>query len=246
MVYLVAGAYGGIGHALCKKLKAEGHCVIAAGKNHEKLSKLKQDLGVEILAADFTSPQETEECVSRAFKSHERLDGSVNLCGSLLLKPAHLTLDAEWEDTLRTHLFTSFYLLRESVKVMMKTGGSIVLVSSAAARTGIANHEAVAAAKAGVEGLALSAAATYAYRNIRVNVAAPGMIETPLTAKILASESARKVSAAMHPLGRIGTPEDAASAVAWLLGSESRWVTGQVLGVDGGLASLRSRQTAAS
>ena len=123
----------------------------------------------------------------------------------------------------------------------MTAGGSIVLVSSAAARVGLPNQEAIAAAKAGVIGLTLSAAATYASRGVRVNCVAPGLVRTPLTARITANESSLKASIAMHALGRVGEPADVAGAIDWLLGPESSWVTGQVLGVDGGLATVRTR-----
>lgn len=124
----------------------------------------------------------------------------------------------------------------------MKTGGSIVLCSSAVARTGLFNHEAIAAAKAGIEGLARAAAATYAQRGIRVNCVAPGLVETPLSARLTANEAARSASEAMHALGKLGTPADVAEALDWLVdGTRSSWVTGQVIGVDGGLGSVRPR-----
>jgi len=88
----------------------------------------------------------------------------------------------------------------------MKKGGSVVLISSSAALTGLANHEAIAAAKAGIIGLTLSAAATYAGSNIRFNAVAPGLTQTPLTSSLINNESSRKISEAMHPLGRLGKP----------------------------------------
>jgi NAD(P)-dependent dehydrogenase (short-subunit alcohol dehydrogenase family) len=124
---------------------------------------------------------------------------------------------------------------------MTGTGGTVVLMSSAAARIGIANHEAIAAAKAGVLGLTLSAAASYAGRGIRVNAVAPGLVRTPLTAALTAHEGSEKASAALHPLGRIGEPDEVASAIEWLLDPAQSWVTGQVFGIDGGLATVRSR-----
>lgn len=115
----------------------------------------------------------------------------------------------------------------------------MVLVSTVAAGTGLSNHEAIAAAKGGIEGLVRSAAATYAARNLRVNAVAPGLVDTPLASRITKSERALEHSKKMHPLGRIGTPEDVSSAIDWLLSSESSWVTGQVVGIDGGLGAIR-------
>ena len=123
---------------------------------------------------------------------------------------------------------------------MQKCGGSIVLFSTAAARTGLPNHEAIAAAKAGVIGLMQSAAASYASRGIRINAVAPGLVKTGLTEKIWSNEKSAAFSQGMHALGRLGEPEDVASLVQWLLDPENNWVTGQVLGVDGGLGTLRA------
>ena len=120
-------------------------------------------------------------------------------------------------------------------------GGSVVLVASAAARLGLANHEAVAAAKGGVISLALSAAATYAAKKLRVNCVAPGLVRTPLTARITGSPPAEQASVAMHALGRLGEPEDVAGVMAYLLSPKAAWITGQVFGVDGGLGTVRSR-----
>ena len=136
---------------------------------------------------------------------------------------------------------TTHSSVRAGALVMRQTRGSIVLMSSAAAQIGLPNHEAIAAAKAGVIGLMRSAAASYASSCIRVNAVAPGLVETPLSRSITTNEAALKASIAMHPLGRIGTPEDIASAVHWLLGPDSAWVTGQAIGVDGGLAGLKGR-----
>jgi NAD(P)-dependent dehydrogenase (short-subunit alcohol dehydrogenase family) len=108
-----------------------------------------------------------------------------------------------------------------------------------AARVGLANHEAIAAAKAGVVGLALSAAATYVGRDLRVNAVAPGLVQTPMTESVTRSETARQASVDLHPLGRLGEPADVATVIEWLLDPANTWVTGQVFGVDGGLSTLR-------
>jgi len=147
----------------------------------------------------------------------------------------------QFMDVLNTNLITSFNVLRAAAKAMMKSGGgSIALCSSAVARHGLANHEAIAAAKGGVHSLALSAAATYAPKNIRVNCVAPGMIRTPLSARITSNEAALKASVRLHALGRIGEAEEVAAALEFLLRPSNSFITGQTLSVDGGLSSVRS------
>jgi NAD(P)-dependent dehydrogenase (short-subunit alcohol dehydrogenase family) len=193
-------------------------------------------------AADASDSKALENAFSAACERFGRLDGVVNCAGSLLLKPAHLTTAEEWAQTLNANLTTAFHVLRAATSRMMRTGGgSIVLMASAVALRGMINHEAIAAAKAGVVGLAQSAAATYARYNIRVNCVAPGLIRTPLTASLTTNESTLRASVALHPLGRIGEPEEVASAIAWFLAPENSWVTGQVLAVDGGLSRLQPR-----
>jgi NAD(P)-dependent dehydrogenase (short-subunit alcohol dehydrogenase family) len=239
-VVVVLGATGGIGSALCGRLAAKGYALIAGARNEEKLNSLAEETGAEVFKLDATQPDQIDSCITRAVDLYGRIDGVANCVGSLLLKPAHLTTETEWEATLAVNLGSAFATVRASTRAM-KQGGSIVLVSSAAARVGLANHEAIAAAKAGVIGLALSAAATYAPRGIRVNCVAPGLVRTPLTSRITENEAALKGSLAMHALGRIGEASDVASAMEWLLDPAQAWVTGQVIGVDGGLASLRPR-----
>jgi NAD(P)-dependent dehydrogenase (short-subunit alcohol dehydrogenase family) len=241
-VTLVLGASGGIGSEVSRRLRARGDRLVLASRHSGRLGDLGESLGARAVALDARNPEEVGAAAETAIEEFGRLDGIVNCVGSLLLKPAHLTSVEEWDETLAVNLRSAFGAVRAAGKVMAKTGGSVVLLSSAAARLGLANHEAIAAAKAGVTGLALSAAATYASRNIRVNVVAPGMVETPLTEKLVARSAMRKGSEAMHALGRIGTPADVASMIVWLLDTEQSWVTGQVFGVDGGLATVRSRR----
>lgn len=239
--YLVFGATGGIGAILSRRLASRGAQLMLAGRNGEKLRVLGGELQAPVFALDATRFEDVEACVERVLQLHGRLDGVANCVGSLLLKSAHSTSEAEWSSTVATNLTTAFAVVRAGAKAMLNAGGSIVLVSSAAARIGLANHEAIAAAKAGIIGLTLSAAATYGPRGIRVNCVAPGLVRTPMTARLTAIDASLKVSTAMHALGRIGEPQDVASAIEWLLSLEQSWVTGQVLGVDGGLGSVRSR-----
>lgn len=240
-VCVVLGATGGMGSELCRRLSSRGARLVVASRDPERVESLASQLGAHPFTLDATRSDEVDRCIEDAVSHYGRLDGVANCVGSLLLKPAHLTTDGEWTATLSANLGSAFAVVRASARAMMQKGGSIVLVSTAAARIGIANHEAIAAAKAGILGLTLSAAATYAGRRIRVNAVAPGLVETPLSERITRSEASRKASEAMHALGRLGRPSDVASLMAWLLDPENEWVTGQVFGVDGGLATLRSR-----
>lgn len=240
MAVLVLGAAGGIGGALSRRLAAERVKLVLAGRDAARLEAIAAETGATPFILDATRPAEVEAAAAKTVELHGRLDGLANCVGSILLKPAHLTSEEEWDAVVATNLKSAYAAVRAAARVMT-AGGSVVLVSSAAARLGLANHEAIAAAKAGVIGLTLSAAATYAPKGIRVNAVAPGLVRTPLTARITGNEAALKASTAMHALGRVGEPEEVASAIAWLLDPAQAWVTGQVIGVDGGLATLRSR-----
>lgn len=232
----IIGASGGIGAALSRSLSAQGARLLLIGRDAGRLAALANETGAATRVLEASRVTELEAALTDS-----AITGIVNCAGSILLKPAHLTSEAEWQQTMETNLTTAFATVRAGAKAMMATGGSIVLCATAAARTGMANHEAIAAAKGAVIGLTLSAAATYAPRNIRVNCVAPGLVDTPLAARITSNEAALKGSTALHALGRIGRPEDVASGIAWLLDPANSWVTGQVLGIDGGLANLRAR-----
>jgi NAD(P)-dependent dehydrogenase (short-subunit alcohol dehydrogenase family) len=240
-VFILGGA-GGIGSALAKQIVDSGGRVFLAGRHAGKLAAIAAELGAAHGTVDATDPDAVDACADRAAEALGGLTGIACCAGSLLLKPAHLTTAAEWGATLAANLTSAFGCVRAAGRLLKTDGGSVVLVSSAAARIGLANHEAIAAAKAGIVGLMLSAAATYARQRIRFNAVAPGLTKTPLTQGLVASELAEKASIGMHPLGRLGTPDDVARAIAFLLDPAQDWITGQVLGVDGGLASLKTRQ----
>ena len=240
-VYVILGASGGIGSEVCRRLAERGARLVMGARSEGPLEELAGELGGEAYPLDATRHDDVQAIVTHATDAHGRLDGLVNCVGSILIKPAHLTSVEEFEATLALNLHSAFYAVKAGARAMMKGGGSVVLSASAVAQTGLVNHEAISAAKAGVIGLAKAAAATYANRNIRVNCVAPGLVETPLTKRITGSAAGRKQSEAMHALGRLGNPSDVASAICWLLSPEQSWVTGQVLAVDGGLGSLRPR-----
>ncbi len=239
----IIGATGGIGSALAKRLADAGHPLALAARDQARLDALAASIPGDHMThtLDATQPSQVVDFAKAAADRFGGLVGLANCVGSIVIAPADRTSDEQFEQTLRLNLWSAFGAVQAAAKAMRKTGGSVVLFATAAARAGLPNHEAIAAAKGGVIGLAQSAAATYATSNIRINVIAPGLVDTPGAAAITGSDMARKASEAMHALGRIGTADDVAPLAALLLSDQSGWTTGQVFGVDGGLATLRTR-----
>lgn len=238
----ILGATGTIGSVLARRLVRQGQHVLLVGRNEEKLRSLSEELGQPFVAVDLTSSQPLEEALRAMADAQGGFHALVNCIGSILLKPAHTTTDDEFRQVVETNLFTAFATVRVGAKLLRERGGVIVLFASSAAEIGIQNHEAIAAAKAGVIGLARSAAATYASNNIRVNVVSPGLIRTEMTRRIWENATNATASAQLHALGRLGEPEQVASLASWLLDGENDWITGQVIGIDGGLGHVLPRR----
>lgn len=234
----IVGAYGGIGQALCEVISKSNGVACAIGRDTDKLSELTSRTGIQSFHADASDWDQLDKSLEAAAATMGGLNAVVCLAGSVLLKPIHMTSRSEWDSVLQTNLTTAAGALRSGVMRMLQ-GGSIVLMSSAAAQIGLSSHEAIAASKSGVGGLVRSAAMTYASKGIRVNAIAPGLVQTPLTQRVWGNPRSSEVSLAMHPLGRFGQPADIARAIHFLIDPVNDWITGQTIGVDGGLGSLK-------
>tara|TARA_B110000438_G_scaffold245901_1_gene247186 strand:- start:1604 stop:2338 length:735 start_codon:yes stop_codon:yes gene_type:complete len=172
------------------------------------------------------------------------LEGSnlsvVNFSGSLILKPLHIVKEEEFMETLEINLLTNFRALSKILKINLNSL-SYVALSSVAANYGLANHEAISAAKSGLEGLLRSCASSYGHRGYRFNSISPSLIDTKMTKRLLQSDSARDAISKTNPLKKIGIPEDLSNGILWLLSDKSSFVTGQNINIDGGLNNINSR-----
>ncbi len=229
--YIILAASSSMGQATVKQLINQGHKVFTTARNNNRISA---DANLDL--TDFLA---VEDVFKTAQAKLGEIHGVACFAGSLLLKPAHLTSYDQYLEIVHSSLTASFACVRAAASVLRKAGGSVVLLSSAVANIGMSNHEAIAAAKAGVEGLMRSAATTYAEHNIRFNAVAPGLTATQLTEKIVSNDAATKYSLNFLGLRRLGTVEDIANAVCFFLNPANDWITGQVLAVDGGLSKLK-------
>ena len=240
------GITGGIGSALARLLSSKNHLIYGFARSEDNLKNLKDELtGINVEKCDATNHNELKNVFKKANDEMGSIDAYVHAIGSILIKPAHLTANEQWINTLNINLNTAFYGLKESVNIMQKqNSGAVVFFSSTAAKIGIPNHEAIAASKAGIEALVRSAAATYSNRNIRFNSIAPGLTDTNLSRPITSSPQALEISKKMCPLNSIGDANDVASLASWLISDDAKFVTGESFTIDGGLSNTASKPRA--
>nr|WP_297524052.1 SDR family oxidoreductase [uncultured Roseateles sp.] len=236
-IALITGASGGIGRALARRLSAKGVRVAAVGRDADRLADVDAALRI---VADTTTPEGAAQalavCVSELGTAPTQLAHCV---GSTLIAPLHRTRPEVYRELLRVNLDSAFYMLQAWHAALKGAAGSAVFASSVVARIGVANHEAIAAAKGGVEALVRSAAATYAGQGVRVNAVAPGMTETPMTAGLLNLPAVREGAGRQYPLGGVQSADQVAEVLGWLLSGGAARLTGQIIAVDGGFTTVR-------
>jgi len=236
---LIYGGSGGIGSAIARILHARGYDLHLVGRSEEKLSALAAECGAGFTVGDVNE----SSLFPRAAKdAGESLDGLVYAVGTINLRSLQRLTEVDFLNDFRVNAMGAALAIQAALPALKKSAGvaSVVLFSSVAARQGFTFHASMGMAKGAVDGLTLSLATELAPK-IRVNAIAPSLTRTPLAKSILSNEPMAAAVAGLHALERLGTPEDIAALSAFLLSSEADWITGQIIGVDGGRSTLRTK-----
>jgi NAD(P)-dependent dehydrogenase (short-subunit alcohol dehydrogenase family) len=241
---LVFGATGGIGAALSRRLRARGATPFLVARDPGRLEALASELG----GAPFHAADATDAAASRAAvaAAGPALAGLAFCIGSIPLKPLARLAETDFLDAFRLNTVAAAMAVQAAAPALAAGGDDdasppgVVLFSSVAARAGFPNHAAIAAAKAGVEGLALTLAAELAPA-VRVNCVAPSLTRTRIAEPMTRNPQMADAIAKLHPLPRLGEADDPAALADFLLSDAAGWITGQVIGVDGGRSTVRSK-----
>ncbi len=231
---LVIGGSSGIGLDVTQRLINNGANVwVASRESNSSLEKLN----VTHFPVDVT-----KDDVKSALKEvPETLHGLVYCPGTITLKPFQGLKEEQWQSDWEINVMGAVRSAQAVLKSLKKSGdASVVLYSTVAAQVGMPYHASIATAKAAIEGLGKSLAAEWVKNNIRVNVVAPSLTDSPLAEQLLSTEEKQEASNKRHPIGRYGETKDIAGITIFLLSDEANWITGQVFPVDGGMSGVRS------
>jgi 3-oxoacyl-[acyl-carrier protein] reductase len=229
---LVVGGTSGIGLSLVNILQArQANVYVISRSETDNLPSDVKHLQLDVL----------QEMNTMSTFLPEKLHGLVYCVGSINLKPLTRLSEDDFLNDYKLNVIGAAKVVQQSLKQLKNAdGASVVFLSSVAANLGMPYHASVSAAKAAVQGLALSLAAELVAQKVRVNVIAPSLTDTPMAQNLLNTPEKKEGSAKRHPMGKYGNPEDISESIAFLLSNQSSWMTGQIIGIDGGMGKLKT------
>lgn len=230
---LIFGGADGIGRAIADSLSAQGGQVHITSREQAKIDAS----GYAGSVCDVLDEAQIAEAVAAAGSD---LTGLVFAVGSINLKPLKALKAADFLETFHLNTLAAAHAVQAAAPTLKANQGAVLLFSTVAAQTGFPNHAAIAAAKGGVEGLTRALSAELA-PHVRVNCLAPSLTDTGIAKGMTGNEAMATALAKLHPLGRLGQPQDFGKIGAWLVSPDSGWMTGQILGLDGGRGSLAGK-----
>ena len=233
--YLIFGATGSVGSNLATQLSQANKEIHLIGRNDAELEKLSSELGCDYTVLDILS-NDIYEKLKNKFDDTD-LAGIAYCIGSIDLKPLEKTNKEDFQKCLKLNFFPIIEVVKAFQDNLKKNKGSIVLFSTVAVKRGFANHSIIASVKGAIEGLTVSLAAEFA-PDIKVNCIAPSLTNSKIAEPILKNKIMTEGIAKAHPMKRIGEGKDSAAMAKFLLTKESSWITGQIIGVDGGRSTL--------
>ena len=235
MKKVIIGTTGSIGSSLARSLVESGDQVHLAGRDEASLSELANELNSTYTTCDVLEENFSDKIINDL--KDEQINGLAYCVGSIDLKPLKLTKKSDFMQSFNLNLISATEVIKTLADNLKKNKGSVVLFSTVAVKQGFPNHAIVSSAKGAIEGLTLALAAEFA-PNVRVNCIAPSLTNSKISNFLLKNEKMAESIAKMHPLKRIGEGDDSASVAKFLLTDDSSWITGQILGVDGGRSSV--------
>ncbi len=226
---LIVGASSGIGFETAKSLLSKGYNVFSASRTQPDLA------GITHIAWDAQSVD------NQVFTSlPDEVHGIVYCPGTINLKPFHRLSQDDFKNDFQINVLGAISVIQTLLPKLKKAdGASIIMFSTVAVKLGMGFHASVAASKGAIEGLTLSLAAELAPAKIRVNCIAPSLTDTPLAKNLLSSDEKKEASNKRHPIGRYGLASDVSNLTTFLVSDDSSWITGQIMGVDGGMGSIK-------
>lgn len=235
--YLIYGGNGGIGSAIARRLSRAGHDLILAGRNAAELETISRELGAETSVCDVLDGAQIEATAEAAGAT---LDGLVYAVGSINLKPFSKVTGDDLITDFHLNAVAAAMAVQASTRALMNagSGASVLLFSTVAVDQGFASHASIAMAKGAVVGLVRTLATEFAPK-IRVNAIAPSLVDSKIGKTISGNARMAEAVARMHAVPRLGQPDDIAAMGELLLTENGSWITGQVIGVDGGRSTIR-------